>query len=86
MRLGTAALAVIIGISLSGCMRREEPPLERDTSHEPAARKAGHAAYGLAQETEAAAKKAARELGKATHEARQGWNDAKHEAKQKPRE
>lgn len=85
MRFATAGLALMIGLGSYGCKRREEP-VERDPSHEPAARKAGHAAYGLAQETEAAAKKAARELGKASQEVRQGWNDAKHEAKQKPRE
>ena len=48
-----------------------------------AARKAGHAAYGAAQETKKLAEEAAHKLRKAGEEAHKGWKDAQRENRDK---
>jgi hypothetical protein len=50
-----------------------------------AARKAGHAAYGIAQETKKLSKEAGHKLKEAGRDARQGWNDAERENRDKHR-
>ncbi len=50
-----------------------------------AARKAGHAAYGVAQESKKLAAEAGRKLRDAGKEAHQGWKDAERENRDKRR-
>jgi hypothetical protein len=76
MRLWSAALVMVMALGLGGCRRREA-----DEQREPAARKAGRAAYDLAKETREAARKAGHKLREASKEAREGWNEAKHDSK-----
>ena len=76
MRLWVAMLIGIVALGLGGCRRREP-----DEQREPAARKAGRAAYDLARESREAAKKAGHKLREAGKEAREGWNEAKQDAK-----
>lgn len=73
MRALNLSLIVAVALGLGGCNRGE-------TKHdEPAARKAGRAAYNLRQDLKRDAQEAAQELRKAGREAREGWNEAKHE-------
>ncbi|HXN50254.1 MAG TPA: hypothetical protein VN893_26630 [Bryobacteraceae bacterium] len=61
-------------LALGGCSREDARRDEREL---------GKAAYKAKQESEAAAARADRALRQAGHEARQGYNDAKHEDKKK---
>lgn len=69
--------------------KKSEPYQDsRRTTHaddNSAARKAGHAAYGVAQETKKLAKEAGHKLREAGRDARQGWNDAEREKRDKRR-
>jgi hypothetical protein len=55
---------------MGGCSREDE-------------RELGKAAYKAKQESKAAAARADRALHQAGREARQGWNDAKHQDRKK---
>lgn len=82
--LGLAALAG------TGCSRpwsgsrasdADNRPAERHEGGEPAARKVGHAAYGVAQESKKVMKEAGHDLRVAGREMHEGWKDAKRESK-----
>ena len=74
MRGWTLTLIVAVTLGLGACERRDST--KRD---EPAARQAGRAAYNLKQDLKHDARVAADELRRAGKEAREGWNEAKHE-------
>jgi hypothetical protein len=74
MRALTLTLILAATIGLGACNRRDST--HRD---EPAARKAGRAAYNLEQELKRDARVAAEKLRRAGKEAREGWNEAKHD-------
>jgi hypothetical protein len=61
--------------------RRSDAPRNEDS----AARKAGHAAYGVVQESKKLAKEAGHKLHEAGRDAHQGWNDAERENRDKHR-
>src|SRR5262249_31228572 len=82
----------LVALGLGSCTRedtdsaarqagRNTEKLKEDT--DAAARKAGKAAHELANETKEAAAKAARELDQMGKEARKGWDEAKHEKREK---
>ena len=88
MRTLASTLMLIAALGAGACSRRET----RDTRSEhsdadpnSAARKAGHAAYTVAQESEKLAKKAGEKLKEASHQAHEGWKEASHEDKAKSR-
>ncbi len=86
MRTLASTLILIVALSAGACSRRESrnPTYERsDADPNSAARKAGHAAYGVAQETEKLAKKAGQKLKEASHQAHEGWKEASDEHKEK---
>lgn len=62
-------VALAAALAIGGCSREDTRKNERDL---------GKAAYKAKQESEAAAARAERELRQAGHEARQGWDQAKH--------
>jgi hypothetical protein len=74
MRGWILTLAALAMLSAGGCSREDTQRNEREL---------GKAAYKAKQESEAAAARAARELHQAGQQAREGWNDAKHEEKRK---
>ena len=90
MRLSILSVLAILIVTSVACDTKGHPRTEtkeqfrKDT--ESAARKAGHAAYEIKQETKEAAKKAGEELKKAGEQAREGWNDAKRQAKDKDKD
>ena len=63
-------------LAIAGCSREDARRDEREL---------GKAAYKAKQESKAVAARADRELRQAGHEARQGWNDAKHDDRKKDR-
>lgn len=75
--LSTALFLSVCGCAPDSDARRAESRSER------AERKAGAAAYELAQESKAAAKKACRQIHEAGKQLKAGWNDAKQQAKSK---
>ncbi len=79
VRIRTATTIALLLFGMGACTRRDQKSAESE------ARKAGKAAYKLAQETREAAEKAERKLRKAGEDARAGWNDAKHEDQAKPK-
>jgi hypothetical protein len=79
VRMWSAAMIAFLLLGLGACTRGDQKSAESE------ARKAGKAAYKLAQESREAAEKAGRKLRKAGEEARAGWNDAKHEDETKPK-
>ena len=80
------ALTLVLCLAgLTSCSRprddRSRPgPADRDGS---AARSAGHAAYGAAEESKDLARKAGKSLWKAGKEAHEGWKDAQREDREK---
>jgi hypothetical protein len=68
------SLIVAVALGFAACDRRDSARTD-----EPAARRAGKAAYNLKQDLKKDAREAADKLRKAGKEAREGWNDAKHE-------
>ncbi len=88
MRTVASTLILIAALGAGACSRRET----RDTRYErsdadpnSAAHKTGHAAYGMAQESEKLAKKAGEKLREASHQAHEGWKEASQEDKAKKR-
>jgi hypothetical protein len=79
MKRPTAAALLVLCAS-AGCARHDRQG-ERDRDNS-AARRAGHAAYGAAQESKELADKAAKSMWKAGKEAREGWKDAAREHKE----
>lgn len=73
MRTASMIVLVMAGIGLSACGRNDSD--QRNS----AARAAGRAAYRLSEQTKKAAKELRRDVRQAGKEARQGWNQAKHE-------
>lgn len=67
-------IALAAALALGGCSREDARNNEREL---------GKAAYKAKQESEAAAARAGRELHQAGREARQGYNDAKHDDRKK---
>jgi hypothetical protein len=55
------------------------PPQPKRSDDNSAARKAGHAAYGVVQDSKKLAKEAGQKLRQASRDARQGWKDAERE-------
>ncbi len=88
MRLFRALLFACLLIGVSGCSRREVPydrPIEARGSEgdaDTAARKAGRAAYKASQEAGKLAKEAGHEIKVKSQEMREGWKDAKREARE----
>ena len=83
MRIPKIIGIIIFGLSLSACARRESDRIE--SGPDTAARKAGRAAYDLAEETKAAAKKAGTKIKEASHDMHEGWKEAKQGAKESGR-
>ena len=69
-------LTLAAALAFAGCSREDARRDEREL---------GKAAYKAKQESKAVAARADRELRQAGHEARQGWNDAKHDDRKKDR-
>lgn len=77
-----AAGLLVIG----GCTRREDHRVQREEhtiqkDGDTAARKAGRAAYRIADEMKDTAKKAGREIKKTTKEAAAGWKEEREAEK-----
>ena len=81
MRIGPAVLAALIALSLGACARRDTRDAQAEHANS-AAHKAGRAAYQITQESKEVAKKAGHKLREASREMRDGWNDAKHDARE----
>jgi hypothetical protein len=80
-----AAIALTAALAVSGCSRGNHYEERRDdnTAGDKAAREVGRGAYHLGRVTEKAARKAGEAIREATHEAHQGWKEAKQEDKAK---
>lgn len=74
-------IAVLSACSHSGPGRADDRP--KATEDHSVAHAVGKAAYKVTQESEKVAKKAGQELKDATHQAHEGWKDAKREDKLK---
>ena len=74
MRAFNISLIFAVALGFVACNRP-------DSAHtdEPAARRAGKAAYNLNQDLKKDAREAAHKLRKAGKDVRDGWNEAKHE-------
>jgi hypothetical protein len=72
-RMWAAITLAFLLCGLGACSREDRRSAESE------AHKAGKAAYKLARQTREAAEKADRKLRKAGEDAREGWNEAKHE-------
>jgi hypothetical protein len=70
MRVWILTLMVLGTFLLGGCSREDSNRREREL---------GRAAYKTKQASEKAAARAAHEINQAGREAREGWNEAKHE-------
>jgi hypothetical protein len=70
MRVWILTLVALATLMLSGCSREDADRREREF---------GRAAYKTKQASEKAAARAAHELHQAGREAREGWNEAKHD-------
>lgn len=94
MRTWISTFFTLVVLGFVGCTRhdagsaKQDPrpvPVETRQAEEPsansAARKAGSAAYQIAEETRAVAKKAGRKLKEASREASEGWKEAKRKDK-----
>jgi hypothetical protein len=87
MRNTIFAFVMFFVLALGACTRHESESNKLDArpaneGPEPAARKAGRAAYDITRETEEAAKKAGQKLREASHEAHEGWKEAKQNDKE----
>lgn len=80
MRALPIAVIAVLAVGLCACARRDFDKAE--SGPDTAARKAGRAAYDLAQETKEAAKKAGKKIKEASHDAHEGWKEAKQDAKE----
>jgi hypothetical protein len=80
VRAFNISLIVAVALGFGACNRQDSARPD-----EPAARRAGKAAYNLRQDLKKDAKEAAQSLRKAGKEAREGWNEAKHEDQSKPK-
>jgi len=78
MRACGLFLIFAIGLALPSCSRDSR----RD---DPTARQVGRDAYRATQELKRDAKKAGKELQNAGRDIREGWNEAKHEDKPRPK-
>ena len=74
MHIWSATLVAFLAMGVAGCTRD-------DGHRDSAAREAGKSAYKIAEDTRKAAKKAGSKLRAASREAREGWNEAKDEAR-----
>jgi hypothetical protein len=74
---------MILTVGLGACARRESERV--DSGPDTAAKKAGRAAYDLAQETKEVAKKAGKKIKEASHDVHEGWKEAKQDAKESGR-
>lgn len=74
MRVWILTLVALATLLVGGCSREDARKGEREL---------GKAVYKAKQESEAAAARAAHELHQAGQQAREGWNDAKHEDRKK---
>ena len=81
LRLGPAVLLMGALATLGGCSRSTESAGQRHADANTPAGKLGKAAHTVAVHTEKAAKAAGRELGKAAHQAHEGWKEAAREDK-----
>lgn len=81
-RVLLVSLSTALFLSVSGCAP-DSDARKAESQSEKAERKAGAAAYDLAQESKAAAKKAGRQIHEAGKQLKAGWNDAKQQAKSK---
>ena len=83
MRIRIGVLVTFCLLGLGACARHET----RDTydTRDSAARKAGSAAYKIAEETKEAAKKAGTKLREAGREMHEGWKEAKQEDRPRDR-
>ncbi len=81
MNRRTLAAVAVLCAGL-GCARHDRQADRDREGDNTAARRAGHAAYGAAQEGKEMAGKAAKELWKAGKEAHAGWKDAAREHKE----
>jgi hypothetical protein len=77
MRIWILTLVALATLLAGGCSREEARKDEREL---------GKAAYKAKQESEAAAARAAHELHQAGQQAREGWNDAKHQDPKKDKQ
>ena len=77
MRIWICSLLAICTLGVCACDRQQEDAAER---------KVGKAAHSIAIESGKVIKKAAKELDHATREAHEGWKEAEHEHKAKPKE
>jgi len=85
MKTRTAAIAAMLVFGLAACERpaAQETREQRDQRTDDQMRKAGRSAYDAAQRAEEAAKELSRQVERAGKEAREGWDQAKHEHEQK---
>jgi hypothetical protein len=85
MRSRTAIAAAALALALTACShKRDDAAARKDrNAGDSIAREAGKAAYHAAQGTRKVAEAAGRALDRASHDARQGWNDASREKKDK---
>ena len=74
VRAFNISVIVAVALGLVACNSQESAHTD-----EPAARRAGKAAYTLKQDLKKDAREAADKLRKAGKDARDGWNEAKHE-------
>jgi hypothetical protein len=79
---GILPLAAVL--LLAGCGRHESTSQRRDEANTPAG-KVGQAAHTVAKGTGKVLKEAGKEIGKAAHQAKEGWNEAAREDKAKNR-
>ena len=87
MRYPTAVVSAVLLTGLTACSRhtaevRHEPEQKREDDNK-AARVAGRAAYKVSQEAKKAAVAAGHELRTAGKGIREGWSEAKQDAKEK---
>jgi len=75
-------LLVTFSIFAVACGRSESTQQQKQEANTPAG-KVGQAAHGVAKVTGKAAKVAGRELGKAAHQAKEGWKEAGRKDKAK---
>ena len=85
-----ARLVTIIGlaVSLTSCSRSRDDLTERNQNErdrKSAAFKVGELTHGLSKEVGKAAKAAGRELGKESHQAREGWDHAQEQEQRNDR-
>jgi hypothetical protein len=80
VRAFNISLIVAVALGSAACSRQES-----GRTDEPAARRAGKAAYNLKQDLKKDAQEAADKLRKAGKDVREGWNEAKHEDSSAPK-